>query len=105
MKQGRALQRKEQRKSEEGSEREHEERPAVSGSLDGPGDALCFYRIVLPSPPVCEVPSALQRTRPQTVPDRLEQIKGRTYKAEQQKLELVCLPPQMQELCNRVQLP
>ena len=71
MKQVRALQRNEQRKSEEGWEQEQEKKQAVAGSLDGPGDALCFYRIVLPSPPVREVPSALRRTCPQRVPNRL----------------------------------
>jgi len=52
-------------------EQEQEKRQAVSGSLDGRSDALCFYRIVLPGPPVREVPSALRRTYPQGVPDRL----------------------------------
>ncbi len=42
-----------------------------AGSLDGPGDAVCFYRIVLPGPTVREVPSALRRTCPQRVPYRL----------------------------------
>ncbi len=59
------------RRAKAGERWEQEKRQAVAGSLDGRSDALCSYRIVLPGPPVREVPSALRRTCPQRVPNRL----------------------------------